>query len=53
MLAVDSLSSRDREKEADDLSTAYRLRNSYLTTSHDCSCTQTLVICSCCEVKEK
>lgn len=53
MLAVDSSLDRDRGREVVDLSTAYHLRNSYLTMSHGCSCTQTLVICSCCEKEEK
>lgn len=37
MLVVDSWQIRDREMELVDLQMAFRLRNSYLMMSHDCS----------------
>lgn len=37
MLAVDSLQTRDREKELVDLRMAFRSRNFCLMMSHDCS----------------
>jgi hypothetical protein len=37
MLAVDSLQIRDREMELVDLRMAFRLKNSCLMMSHDCS----------------
>lgn len=48
MLAVDSLHFRDIGMELADLQMAIRLKSFYLMMSHDCSCIQTAVICSCC-----
>lgn len=49
MLAVDSWRTRDRGKElAADARMACRWRKSCWMMSHDCNCTQTAEICSCC-----